>query len=292
MKPTTLIPIATMGAICGLAFFGVAPETLAANTHVDVELAILLQASGSSAASNDLFDNIKDAHVELFQSRDFFNTFVKPLPNQKIAVSFWIYADGTAQPVNWTLIDSQAAAENFGTLINDQVFKNLPLLRTDLGLAIQNATASINTNDYDGDYRILNLASNGAQAPSDGSPDAEEAALKALNPSDPFFKISAINSISTTQVPTSVLPAIQGLSGNDDNPVNEPGFSLTDLSFEPNAPNPYGVALRDKIFRETRGTRPVTTPEPSALWALFGLSLVPLVSKKTKNQLIKQGRTD
>lgn len=283
MKSTHLIPLATLGAICGLSFLGIAPKVLA--NPVDVELAFLLDASGSSFESDILFENIRDAHSALFQSNSFFSTYVDPLPLKKIAVSFWIYADGVANPVNWALIDSPIAAFNFGTAIGT-VTKTLPLNRINLGQAIENATVSVNTNAFDGDYRILNLMSNGEEARTIGTPSALDAAIAALSPQG--GQISAINSISTEQVPTSVLPSIIGLPTNNDNPINQPGFSLTDLSFDPDpmnpsAPSSYALALSQKVYRETVGTRAVATPEPSAIFALLGLSLIPLAQRLKKS---------
>jgi hypothetical protein len=156
-----------------------------------------------------------------------------------------------------------------------------------MGQAIQQASdpmfdGSINANQYEGVYKIFDLASNGEEFRSSVLlPRALPAAMTALDlPGSE--KISAINSISTTQVEFSVLPAIIALPKNNNNPGGNRGFMLTDLVFEPTtAPNYYDSALSTKFCRELGCS--VTTPEPSALWALFGLSLVPLVKRVKKS---------
>ena len=208
-------------------------------TTVDIELALLVDftiADHTSVITN---------HVNLFTSSTFFTDYVSPLPNQKIAVSFWEFADGVQLGVGWSLIANQTDATNFGNAIA-AYSAVLGTSFTDLGTAIIDATASINSNTYDGTHKIIDIASNGYELDFNGN-DALVEAGNALTAG-----IDAINAIATTQVPGTQLPNIAALSGNT-NPGSVQGFVKDGLTFSPNT---YRAALEDKFAKEFNITLP------------------------------------
>jgi len=279
MKPSRLIPIATIGSLCALTMVGIAPKVLSA-TAVDTELALIVDYSSPDFAS------VKAAHAALFSSGNFYANYVANGPTtQSIAVSFWVYADGVDKAVDWTLIKDEASAQAFGAAISG-ASPVLATTFTDLGTAIKEASIStLSLNIYDGVYKIFDLASNGKDDDQNGNTTLSESST-ALSDG-----IDAINSISTTQVPTSVLPGIVALANNNGNPPGGvQGFSLTNLTFTPSVTNSsYFTALGTKFSKElfppVTPPPPTKTPEPSALLSLLGLSFIPLVYKRSKKSI-------
>ncbi len=278
MKPTRLIPIAAIGSLCGLTMVGVAPKVLSATIPVDTELALIVDYSSPD------FANVKAAHAALFDSA-FYGKYVANGPTTKsIAVSFWVYANGVSKAVDWTKIDSPASGAAFGALIS-AVNPGLATNRTDLGTAIVEATDStLNLNDYNGDYKIFDLATNGFEL-DQNSFTAIDTSKDALDAG-----ISAINSISTTQVPGSKLNDIANISNNNGNPPgNVQGFNLSGLTFTPTVQtSSYFTALGTKFSKELFPPvtpPPTKTPEPSALLSLLGLSFIPLFNKRSKKSM-------
>lgn len=314
MKATCLIPAAIIGSFCGLSLLGSAVPARAASL-VDVELAFIID--GSDSISNDDFSQILVAHSNLFTDSSFYDRFIKPLNYDgdgtgKIAVSFFQFGSKVKQEIGWTLIDSQSAATVFGQKILG-ISKTIWGGSSQIGDAITAATFGKNyttpdynlpiffdgglptgilDNEFDGSYKILDIATDGLEYRGYSS---ELAAYYAA-----FAGIDAINSIATgTYDPWGVelnLPRIreaQEWAVLDGAPSKGNPGNIAPFVSVAGGTNRYSQFLSQKVALETLGKppadpplpppapqgEPTSVPEPSTLGGLFGLGAIAAIRR-------------
>ncbi|MGC1247973.1 MAG: element excision factor XisI family protein, partial [Spirulinaceae cyanobacterium] len=202
---------------------------------------------------------------KVFNDPDFFNDFEQNSLDEggtgQFAVNLIQFSSSAREEIPFTLIDSVVASQTFAALI-----KPISQIRlgTDLAEAIDLATNSLSTNQYDG------VASVAIDISTDGNPDSESAAgraaTNALNNG-----VDVINAIAVQPRPGFPAPDIDFLTNNIIGGTNASGrdaFVLEVGSFG----DEFEKAVGEKIVGEISIKPPSKeTPEPASM---LGLALV------------------
>jgi len=230
---------------------------------VDVTLSILMQANNSG--EGQYFNQIKGSYINVFSDTNFYSTYVAPLPNQRLLVSFFVFARGVEQCFGWYLVNSQAAADALAGIIEGSVNKNLLVDFLDIGKAIEFSSELMANSGYNSEYRIINLCADGSAFSQAGNPSATAGATAALSTGG----VDAINGITVDFNTTGfnlydvLCPVINNVLdtslsalqlSNYNNPVGQPGFVITALDEFSFGLGTYQTALEAKVFAETVGT--------------------------------------
>lgn len=146
-----------------LAFVGVAAgPALAQPTPVGLELALLVDVSGSVSASE--FALQRDGYANAFNSPDLYNNHIANLPGGSIAVSFVYWSSANQQSQlggagNWFLINSVASSQAFAAAVT--AFARPFSGGTDPAGALTFITPQFGTNAYDGSRWVIDVSGDG-----------------------------------------------------------------------------------------------------------------------------------
>lgn len=229
------------------ALFAVLPSAAHAQpTKVDVELALLVDVSGSVSASEYTLQ--RTGYVNAFNNGVFWSSF-----NKTVAVSYVEWSSGNQQAQlggigSWYFISNAAQAASFATLISGfgRSFND----NTAPGSAINFITPQFASNAFDGARKVIDVSGDGCAntgASTSAARDAAAAAGIAIN------GLTIGNQgcgVSLTQWYT-------------DNVITTGGFLETANDFDD-----FGAAVQRKIGREVIGV-----PEPASL-ALVSAGLI------------------
>lgn len=149
----------TLTGLATVALLAVAP-TARAQTAVDLELALLVDVSGSVDANE--YNLQRQGYINAFMSASVWNA-ISQGALQQIAVAYIVWSGSGQQStlVNWTLINSQAAAQNFANLVGNTIrpFSG----STGIAGAINYGVNSVNTNAYNGTRQVLDVSGDGCE---------------------------------------------------------------------------------------------------------------------------------
>lgn len=226
--------------------------TANAATVVDVELSLLIDVSGSVDSTE--FNLQRQGYVDAFLNPVIQNLILdKDSGNRlgKIAVNaiYWSGASQQIQAVGWTLIDSAQASIDFANTLfgTSRTYSGL----TAPGNAINFAVNSINTNDFDGKAKVIDVSGDGSQ--NDGVSTAT-ARTNAITTGG----IDRINGIA-------ILGSEGGLQTWYENNIKggTDSFVIAASGFDT-----FGAAIEQKLAYEITGTNPNVVPLPAAAWLL------------------------
>lgn len=280
MKISTVVHSALIGTSCFLSVL-LFSTTTKAQTVVDLELALLLDGSGS--VGNTGFNFQLDAYRNVFTDPNFFNDLVSSsIPDGglgRIAVSTFQFGSNVTQEIDWTLIDDQDSATNFGNQF-------LSITRgggsTNITDAIDNATngtpaditSGILTNEFSGNRKVIDISTDGQPNSNAGSTQASIDAIAA--------GIDAINAIGVG-------------SGIDENFLSnnivrgDDSFLILASDF-----TEFEESLRVKITREVTGGNGgnggnggTQVPEPANVMGLLTIATFGVNSLLKKNSTRK-----
>jgi hypothetical protein len=160
-------------------------------TPVDTELSLLVDVSGS--IDEDEFALQKKGYANTFLNPNLFNDFISKGPLGKIAVNviYWSNSLQQKEVVEWTLIDSVSASQQFGNAINATTREFFGV--TAPGSAIAFATPKFFNNAFEGTRQVIDVSGDGEE--NDGTDTATERNLALAR------GIDAINGIIVSSDP-------------------------------------------------------------------------------------------
>ena len=243
-----------------LALLFVAPATTKAGTIVDLELALLVDVSGSVDANE--FALQKGGYVNAFNDATI-QALITSTANGhvgKIAATL-VYWSGNAQQstaVGWTLIDSAASASAFATAVNNAArpFNG----STAPGSAINFVTPGFGTNLFDGTRQVIDVSGDGAQNDGANTATARNAALAA--------GVDAINGLPILGEAGLLAWYTNNIQGGTNS------FTLPASGFAD-----FESAIKTKLAAEIKDEQPTPEPTSYALMAA-GLGLLGLLRKR------------
>ncbi|MEA5534883.1 DUF1194 domain-containing protein [Crocosphaera sp. XPORK-15E] len=310
MKSFTLLPKTLIGTACAFSVLSYGLGASAANlTPVDIELVFAIDASNS--ISQDDYDKQINSLNNIFSDPNFFNEFVKALPNKSLAVS--AYQFGTVgqnqivtQIADWTLInqDNPSSAASFGQKLVTGGQAKIGGL-SPIGNAIDTIVNDLLTNDYEG-HKVINLSSDGFNFGSTihpfiaaGKAYQEFVTINALaipasqsDNNSPLTSSTTYN-LSTLQKIVDPYPTVDPQFKNK-NFDGRSAFVMTEYA---DGEMLLEEAFRSKLKKETTGELlnppdpsgdpdpsddPQTVPEPSSLLGLLGISLLGLFGQRKR----------
>ena len=161
-----------------LAMGGSSAATAQGATRVDLELALLVDVSGSVDAGEFILQ--RDGYVNAFNNPSLFNDVISRLPNRSIAVSYvyWAWSFEQAQlggAGSWFLINSVATSQAFASAIAafDRPFAGL----TAPGSAIDFVRPQFASNAYRGSRWVIDVSGDGVENDGVSTAGARDAAL-------------------------------------------------------------------------------------------------------------------
>jgi Protein of unknown function (DUF1194) len=222
------------------------------NTDVDLELALLVDVSGS-VDSNE-FALQRDGYVNAFKSAAVQNSILGGA-FKRIAVSlvYWSGSGNQAQSIGWTLIDSAAAADAFADAITAvaRPFGGLTAPGSAIRYIVDATTGSesFSENAFNGTRNVIDVSGDGDENSGDNTALSRDFALA--------NGIDTINGIT--------IGGGQGLLDfYTNNVIGGPGaFALEAVSFAD-----FGGAVSKKLIREITG-EPSAIPLPAAGWLML-----------------------
>lgn len=231
--------------------------TSTANTMVDLELALLVDVSGS--IDDTEFALQKQGYVNAFKSAAVQNA-IEDGTNQAIAVSMMYWSAGSQQDlaIDWTLVTD---ASDFADLIDatTRPFNNT----TAPGSAINAITPTFDTNLFDAMRQVIDVSGDGIQNAGADTSDARDAALLA--------GVDAINGITIGDAAGLGDWYNANIKGGDD------AFVLQASSFMA-----FEDALKTKLVAEITDTPPAVPLPAPALLLIAGLGTLGAAARKRK----------
>jgi hypothetical protein len=253
-----------LGVALAVAAAFAAPQSALAQTDVQVELALLVDVSGSV-----------DSNEFLLQRNGYRDAFLNPViqaafeagRTAAITVVYWSSVGQQSVVVPWTLINSAAAAASFANAIGatSRIFSG----GTDPHAAINFVTPLFNSNSFDSLRQIIDVSGDGA-----GSASLTAAARNAALASG----IDQINGLPILGE-SGLLAFYQNNIQGGANSFTEPAASFSD----------FGDAILLKLGREIVNppdlppVNPIPEPETYALMGA-GLAALGFISRRRKNQ--------
>jgi hypothetical protein len=242
-----------LGAAAAAALAFGAASADAANTQVGLELALLVDVSGSVDANE--YNLQLSGYVQAFQSAAV-QAAIAANPTGSIAVTLieWSGAGQQQQTVGWTLINDAASANAFAAAVDAARLAGNPFAGlTAPGSAINFAVPLFASNLFDAPRQVIDVSGDGSQNDGANTATARNNALAAGG-------IDAINGLPILGSEAGLLAwyqnNIQGGTGS---------FTEAAANFAE-----FGAAIQRKLEREIIGV-----PEPMSL-ALFGMGLAGL----------------
>ena len=214
--------------------------SIAAAQNVDLELALLVDVSGSVTATE--FNLQRQGYVDAFNSAAIQAAFQSGR-SAGITLIYWSGATQQTQAVGWTLVNSAASSAAFANLI---AATSQPLGgQTAIGSAINFVTPQFATNSFTGVRNIIDVSGDGATNDGANTLAARNAALAAgIN------QINGLPILGETGLLAFYQNNVQGGVGS----FTTPAASFAD----------FGAAVQTKIGREITGG----VPEPTT-WAMM-----------------------
>lgn len=228
-------------------------HAIVANTQVDLELALLVDVSGSINSTD--FNLQKQGYVDAFNSAAV-QTAINAGTHGSIAVTlmYWSGAGQQSTAIDWVEVSN---ASDFATLINGTTRPYNSL--TAPGSAINAITPTFASNAFDGTRQVIDVSGDGSENSGADTSDARDAALLA--------GIDTINGIY-----------IGGSSLGDwyDNNIvgGTKAFSIQAANF-----SSFGTAIEQKLVAEITPTVPLPAP---ALMLIAGLGALGTAARKRK----------
>ncbi|WP_286263029.1 DUF1194 domain-containing protein [Thalassotalea atypica] len=235
----------------------------AALTPVDVELQLLIDISGSIDGSE--YDTQLLGYSNAFASDRVQNAIIEGNIGQiAVQMIMWSGANNQEIMIDWTLIDSAAASDDFSIAIANiaRPFSGW----TAIGSAIEYSYPLFDSNDFDGVSQVIDISGDGTNN-SGSSPSS--AATAALN------HIDTINGIVITDDQNVIDQYYNDVIGGDS------AFLLAPAGFDE-----FQLAIENKIVAEIEGTVPagvVSIPAPTThLLYLTALIMLGVSTKTTR----------
>ncbi len=152
-----------------LALAAPAPAQQQGKIPVDIELVLAVDISQSM--DYDEHELQRNGYVEAFRHKDVINAITSG-PEGKIAVTYMEWA-GNPQPyeiIPWTIIDSEASAKAFADRLAAEGIAGEQ--RTSISNALYHAADLIESNQFNGHRRVIDVSGDGA---NNSGPPVEEA---------------------------------------------------------------------------------------------------------------------
>ena len=204
-----------------------------------VDLALVLAVDVSGSVNNERFELQRRGYAEAFASREVMEAIAAG-ENHAIAVTLveWSGAGHQRQIVGWTLVESAASAESFGSAIAEasRAFSDW----TSISGAIDYSVALFAEAQVDAMRRVIDISGDGINNNGRSVTEARDAAVDA-------------------GITLNGLPILTEYPDLDayyrDNVIGGPGaFALAASNF-----NSFGAAILGKLVREIAGTTGPTT---------------------------------
>ena len=243
-----------LAAAAAVAFAVVAAPAQAI-TSVDLELALLIDVSGSVSAAE--FDLQRQGYVNAFQDASIQAAIAS---GHSVAAKVVYWAAGQQTAVDWTLITDAASANSFAAAI---LAAGRPFSgSTGPGSAINFAAPTFFTNAFDGKRKIIDVSGDGAQNVGANTAAARDAAL--LSGID---QINGLPILGEAGLEAWYNANIKGGTG---------AFVTAASGFDT-----FDAAVKLKIGREITGN----LPEPSTYAMMgLGLAMVGFLARRRKTE--------
>ncbi|MDO6708311.1 DUF1194 domain-containing protein [Photobacterium sp. 1_MG-2023] len=241
-------------ALIPVALAATLGTSMQANADV-LELALLIDGSGSIGSTD--FANQISGYTNILNSAGFYNTFIDPSPYTEVYVSAWTFSGTAVQVVDWTLLDSDAAAAGFATDLTNGATYAGGLTNTQDAILDAMAAFSIGSQDY---KFVIDISTDGVPTSDNDPGDPSTNALIAANAARDLG--ITINALGVGGVDQTFLEALVGI-----NPADTPlGFYLEASNF--------GSDFQDALVRKF-GREITDMPEPTSM-AFLGLGVLGL----------------
>jgi hypothetical protein len=242
--------------LSGLAGVALVAQTASAQaTTVDIELALLVDVSGSVSGTEYLLQ--RNGYRDIFNNGAFWTTFGNS--GRTLAVSYMEWATTATRVLNWTTIggvNAASQAASFGAAIGGLSRAGGIGSGTNIANAITFGLNELSTNSFSADRRLMDISGDGCTATS-ALATARQAAI------DAGAVVNGL-AIGTTSVRNCY----------ENNVITPTGFVEFAETFDD-----FGTAIARKIGREVDVT-PVPEPGSFALLAIGALGVGLVVRRR------------
>ena len=228
-----------------------------AATDVDVELSLLIDVSGSVDTTE--FNLQRQGYVDAFMNSGVISAILSDAGGRlgKIAVEvvYWSSSNQQDQVVGWTLLDSAGAISNFASAVATAARTSDGL--TGLGSALKYAADSINTNDFDGKSKVIDVSGDGLNNSGVTADVRRDYALS-----------NGIDRINGIAIEGDFIPGYADLTEYYKEQVigGTNAFALTASSFDT-----FGAAIQQKLKAEITGETPAVPVSATGLLLLTAI---------------------
>ncbi|PMB50960.1 PEP-CTERM sorting domain-containing protein [Fischerella thermalis CCMEE 5205] len=256
MLKATVVGLGTASTV--LALVAVSPSAFAA-TIVGTELVLSVDVSGSVNSTE--FNLQRQGYVDAFRNPTIQEQIAKIPGGIAATLSYWSFS--AQQSVPWFLITDATSANAFADAIESTTrpFSG----STGIANAIDFAVNLLNTNDYDGTRRVIDISGDGVENVS----------------SDDGLKTARDNAVQAGII-INGLPILTGDPDLDDyyqeNVIGGSGSFL----IAANDFSDFGNAVTQKIGREIKPDQPV--PEPITILGSLAAGGIGVVLRRKKKQ--------